>query len=431
MATVSFILRTKVTNKETSVWARFRDKDIDVKQPIPYLQVKLSDWKEGRCKSASKKMFASDSETINVRLSKLEIAIIDNFHKEKPLVDFRNWLKEVITPKVVTNEVKEYSENLLEFIDIYIEVKKQQVSNSTIKKANVVKQLVSRYVDYKRAESRAFKDLLFKDLNNYFRKDFENYCKQQNYKISTTYRNLKFIKMICNVAKSFDIEINKHVEAWKFELEKASKNSPKSIYLSFNDLDKIKNSEQPHDYLENSRDWLIIASYTGQRVSDYLDFTTKNIITDKDGQNYLEFTQKKTSANMKIPILKTVQDILDKRGGEFPRKISDVKLNLYIKEVCEIAGLDEKIYNGKSWTFICEGGERRTRKIYAKFPKHELVTSHIGRKSFASNFYELIPTTYLLNFTGHSTEKQLLTYINKTETEKAKSTAKVFSDLGF
>ncbi|MGV8914139.1 MAG: phage integrase SAM-like domain-containing protein [Kaistella sp.] len=431
MATVSFLLRTKVIDKNTTVWVRFRDKKVDVKQPIPYLQVKLNEWKDGRCKSASKKMFITDEETINVRLSQLENAIINNFHNEKPLGDFTNWLKEMITPKCEVKEVNDYSENVFEFIDTYIEIKKHHVSLSTIKKINGLKQLIKRYIDFKRGQSRNFKDLFFKDLNNYFRKDFESYCKQQQYKITTTYKNLKFLKMISKVANSFDIEINKHVESWRFEVEKASKNDPKSIYLTFEDINKIINSEQPHDYLENARDWLITACYTGQRCSDYLNFTTDNIVTDADGQKYLEFTQKKTNAKMKIPLLKNVQEILDKRNGEFPRKISDVKLNLYIKEVCEIAGLCEKVYNGKSWTFICESGERRTRKIYAKFPKYELVTSHIGRKSFASNFYEIIPTTYLLNFTGHTTEKQLLTYINKTETEKAKSTAKVFSDLGY
>ena len=431
MATVSFLLRTKIIDKNTTVWVRFRDKKVDVKQPIPYLQVKWNEWKDGKCKSASKKMFTTDEETVNVRLSKLESAIINNFQNEKPLGDFTNWLKEMISPKSEVKEVNDYSENVYEFIDIYIEIKKHHVSLSTIKKINGLKQLIKRYVDFKRRQSRNFKDLLFKDLNNYFRTDFENYCKEQQYKISTTYKNLKFLKMISKVANSFDIEINKHVESWRFEVEKVSKNDPKSIYLTFEDIDKIKNSEQPHDYLENARDWLLIACFSAQRVSDYLNFTTDNIVTDVDGRKYLEFTQKKTNSKMKIPLLINVQEILDKRNGEFPRKISDVKLNLYIKEVCENAGLDEKIYNGKIWTFICEGGERRTRKIYAKFPKHELVTSHIGRKSFASNFYEIIPTTYLLNFTGHTTEKQLLTYINKTETEKAKSTAKIFSDLGY
>ncbi|WP_407495014.1 tyrosine-type recombinase/integrase [Elizabethkingia anophelis] len=237
--------------------------------------------------------------------------------------------------------------------------------------------------------------------------------------------------MVCNVAESFDIDVHKHVSGWKFEVEKATKHVPKSIYLTFEELDKIEQTEMPHDYLVNAKDWLLIACYTGQRVSDYSRFTSSMIVEDSEGQKYIEFTQQKTNSKMQIPLLKKVQEILNKRDGEFPRKISDVKLNLYIKEVCEIAGIDEMIYNGKVMTIEKEDKTKITRKIFGQYPKHELVTSHIGRKSFASNFYEKIPTAYLLNFTGHTTEKQLLAYINKTEIEKAKSTAKIFNKLGY
>ena len=34
----------------------------------------------------------------------------------------------------------------------------------------------------------------------------------------------------------------------------------------------------PHDYLVNAKDWLLIACYTGQRVSDYLRFTSSMIV---------------------------------------------------------------------------------------------------------------------------------------------------------
>jgi integrase len=155
------------------------------------------------------------------------------------------------------------------------------------------------------------------------------------------------------------------------------------------------------------------------------------IVVDDEGQKYIQFTQKKTGARMQIPLLQKVKGILFKRQGEFPRKISDVNLNLYIKEVCKIAGIDEMVYNGKVMTIVRDDKSKITRKVFGEFPKYELVTSHIGRKSFASNFYEKIPITYLLNFTGHTTERQLLTYINKTDAEKAKSTAKVFKNLGF
>ncbi len=431
MASVSFFIRGKVEDKESTIWAKFRDKDIDIRVPVPYLGCKPKEWKDGKCKMPSKKMHKDDTETINTRLAQLEANIIFSYMEDKPEIDLKEWLKSVIEPRSVKVEKISYSDDVLDFIDVYIEFKKESITESTIKKANVVKQLLQRYTDDKSKIKKTFRNLKFKDLDNNFRIDFEKYCQDEVYKISNTYKNLKFLKMICNVAESFDIEVHKHVKDWRFEVEKATKNDPKSIYLTFKELDKIEQTNMPHDYLDNARDWLLIACYTAQRVSDYLRFTSSMIVEDSEGQKYLEFTQQKTNARMQIPLLKKVQEILDKREGEFPRKISDVKFNLYIKEVCKIAGIDEMTYNGKMTTIEREGKSKITRKIFGEFPKHELVASHIGRKSFASNFYEKIPTAYLLNFTGHTTERQLLNYINKTEVEKAKSTAKVFSNLGY
>ncbi|MCT4013740.1 phage integrase SAM-like domain-containing protein [Elizabethkingia anophelis] len=431
MASVSFYIRGKVANKESTVWVKFRDRDIDIRVPMPDITCKPKEWKDGKCKLPSKKMHKDDTETINTRLAQLEANIISNYIEERPEIDLKEWIKTIISPEKEKTKDVNYTEDVIGFIDIYISLKKDSVTVATLKKAKVVKELINRYVIDRKKRKKTFRGLKFKDLDNVFRADFENYCHNEQYKISTTFRNLKFLKIVCNVAESFDIDVHKHVSGWKFEVEKATKHVPKSIYLTFEELDKIEQTEMPHDYLVNAKDWLLIACYTGQRVSDYLRFTSSMIVEDSEGQKYIEFTQQKTNAKMQIPLLKKVQEILNKRDGEFPRKISDVKLNLYIKEVCEIAGIDEMIYNGKVMTIEKEDKTKITRKIFGQYPKYGLVTSHIGRKSFASNFYEKIPTAYLLNFTGHTTEKQLLAYINKTEIEKAKSTARIFSNLGY
>lgn len=431
MASVSFFNRGKVENKESTIWVRLRDKNIDVKAPIPYLKCKPKDWKNGKCLVTSKNSNIEKAE-INIKLIKLETKIISEYSNYKPELDLKGWLEVIISPeKAVSENSKQQSDNILLFIDDYISLKKDVVSVSTIKKANVVKQLLKRYCDDLRARKKTFKHLKFSDLDNSFRVDFEKYCLRENYKISTTYRNLKFLKMICKVAESLDLQVNKHTFLWKFDIEKASKNVPKSIYLTFDELDKIEKTEMPNEHLDNARDWLLIACYTGQRVSDYLRFNSSMIVHDDENQYYIEFNQIKTGTKMQIPLLQKVKNILLKRGGEFPRKISDVNLNLYIKDVCELASIDEVLYNGKVMTIQREGLPRITRKVFGNYPKYQLVTSHIGRKSFATNFYEKIPITYLLNFTGHKTERQLLAYISKTDVEKAKSTAKIFKSLGF
>ena len=67
------------------------------------------------------------------------------------------------------------------------------------------------------------------------------------------------------------------------------------------------------------------------------------------------------------------------------------------------------------------------RREFGKFPKHKLVTSHICRRSFSSNFYGDIPTALLKSITGHSTEKQFLEYIGKSETDQAEQLAEYWT----
>lgn len=424
MASVSFFIRGKAENKECNIYVKFKANNIDTRVPIPYLKCYPKDWGKGKCKSAQKKM-PNDTETINVRLSKLHAEILTRYSEEQPETNIKEWLKLIITPNSI-QETQTYSENVIEFFDTYIEVKAPTVETSTLKKANVVKNLLIRYEEYRKNKAKTFKYLKFKDLDNNFRINFEKYCKTENYQISTIYKNLKFLKMVCKVAELYNIEVNKSVVNWVFEIDKATKHNPKSIYLTFEELYKIEQTEMPHDYLDNARDWLLISCFTGQRVSDYLDFNSSMITIDEDGTHYIEFIQKKTNTKMRLPLLNKVLEILDKRSGEFPRKISEQKFNKYIKEVGRIAGIDEIIYHGKTGKI-----EGKTRKVFAEYPKYEFFTSHIGRRSFASNFYGKIPTTHILVFTGHTTEKQLLTYIGKSETEKSKLSAMAFKELGY
>ena len=51
--------------------------------------------------------------------------------------------------------------------------------------------------------------------------------------------------------------------------------------------------------------------------------------------------------------------------------------------------------------------------------KFNFITSHVCRRSFATNYYGRIPTPFLMNVTGHSTERVFLDYIGKTTYESA------------
>jgi len=59
------------------------------------------------------------------------------------------------------------------------------------------------------------------------------------------------------------------------------------------------------------------------------------------------------------------------------------------------------------------------RKEIVNAPKYAFVTSHIMRRSFASNYYGKIETPLLKNITGHSKESTFLTYIGTHQNKDA------------
>jgi hypothetical protein len=99
--------------------------------------------------------------------------------------------------------------------------------------------------------------------------------------------------------------------------------------------------------------------------------------------------------------------------------------NRYLKQLSKIAGIDALVKGNKF-------DEDKKRYIGGIYPKFELVSSHICRRSFASNHYasELYPTPILMNITAHKTEKMFLTYIGKEPLDYGLQLAKIWQKIG-
>ena len=155
--------------------------------------------------------------------------------------------------------------------------------------------------------------------------------------------------------------------------------------------------------------------YIGQRVSDLLILTSENIKV-RNGLEMIELTQKKTGKRVAIPLHPKVKEVLARNEDNFPDKISDQKFNKHIKDICKLAKIDEPVSGGK---MIKDEKSKLSHKQKGIYPKHELITTHFCRRSFATNFYGEIPTALLKTITGHSTEQQFLEYIGKNQNDYA------------
>ena len=128
----------------------------------------------------------------------------------------------------------------------------------------------------------------------------------------------------------------------------------------------------------------------------------------------------KTGQTVTIPLHKQVKAILEKRNG-FPRAISDQKFNEHVKDVCEEVGFKEKVQGSKI-------NKKTKRKEEGLYHKYELVTSHICRRSFATNNYGTVPNQTLMAICGWASEEQMLDYIKKTNREHAETLKKVWDN---
>lgn len=421
MATINFLYRSTKDFGTLTLRLLF---SLNGKGLSIYGNTKISISKENWVLINKAKSKRKDISIINLKseiesqFTDLQNHVLKAFDEIQPIQANKEWLNNQIdlyyNPPIENDITQDIPKDLINYIDYYLDYRKHELKQTSVKKINVIKHKLERL------QKERKKVILIKDVNENFKKEFENYLKKNNYSQNTLQREFVFIKGFCKHAQFLGLEVSKQLNLLTFKREKVDK-----IYLSFEDIEKIENIDKSEltESLDNVKDWLIISCYVGQRISDFMNFN-KNMIKMIDGHETIEFTQKKTKKDMAVPLHKKVLEILKKRDGKFPYPISDQKYNDYIKEVCKIAKLDE-VVKGKLLKEV-QNTDGEFRKIENYYPKWQLVTSHIGRRSFATNFYGTIPTTYLIYVTGHSTEREFLNYIGKSNTDLVKGVVNYF-----
>jgi len=188
------------------------------------------------------------------------------------------------------------------------------------------------------------------------------------------------------------------------------------IALSFEELETLHHLDlSGNQRLERVRDLFLIGAYTGLRFSDFTRIHPEHIEA-VEGKTILNITTQKTGEQVSIPLLPIPLVLLRKYHFEAP-KISNQKMNDYLKELGQMAGM-----TGKMIVTGSKGGKREDTTA----EKWEKLTTHVARRSFATNFYrDGVPAGVLMKITGHATERQFMQYI----AIDGKMNALHFSDL--
>ena len=395
------------------IYVRFRERGIDVEAPTPIL-INKNHWNPAK-QQLRNVADAESRATINQDLIDLESRIISQFNEDNKKGGLFNstWLKDVIASyfNKETSTTKDHEIYLSAYGDVFCEKAHTKRNKRTGKPLD--KRTVQDYVNannkLKAFENASKKRIRLDQANLKFHNDFVEYLRTVELLGENTIGGV--IDVIKAMIKSADVSEIKVHPAYRSGEFYSPAFKPKDIYLNEEELEIIFKHNFPVDgYLDNARDWLIISCWTGLRVSDVLSITSKDI---KNG--FIDNINRKTEIMVNIPLHPMVRKILEKRGGEFPRQIEEQNYNKYIKQVVKDAGFEEIVDGAKMVSIKGPNGETMSRKKEGKYPKWELVTTHIGRRSFASNMYGKIDSLTIMKITGHQTEKQFLAYIKIPE----------------
>lgn len=418
MATINYRINDKAKNDPTIIYVRFKDANLDIETPtkIPVLKKHWSKVKQS-IKSASDSDDYRDEN--NRQLIELKERILKQYsidqHKGKTINI--QWLKDLIL--VFHNKHSSNSTDkeifLTLFGDFYAENSKSRINPKTGKK------LVTRtFQDYQNSVNKLKNyelilgtKIRLDEVTLVFHKHFTDYLRlSEKLGENTIGGVIDNIKAILTDAERSGYKVCSDYKLKGFNSPSAKTTD---IYFNENEIEKIKNHNfEINGYLDNARDWLIIGLWTGLRISDFLQLKKEDY---NDG--FIQNNNFKTGIPVIIPIHRDVQEILDKRDGHLPRGISDQNFNDFIKIVAEKVGITEMIEGSKMKMVLKEDETKVSRKVHGKYPKCELVTSHICRRSFATNLYGKIDSLTIMKITGHTTEKQFLEYVKITPIEYA------------
>ena len=254
-------------------------------------------------------------------------------------------------------------------------------------------------------EYQGRKTFLVKNIDIKFGKEFLNWMiNDKEYSESYARKKIDDLKTVCRDAGIYGVEVS-------LQLDKVKGGKPKNdliIYLTHDELVKIEQASIVSDALQNARRWLLIGCNIGQRGGDLLGLTSDNFVTRK-GLEVIELKQKKTGAQVTIPILPKTKELL--KDG-LPRPIAIQNFNRYIKEICQIAGLNTRT-RGRKYDV------EKKRRIEGDYEKWEVISSHVMRRTFATLNYTKLPTPLLMKVTGHSTERMFAKYLGKDSLDYA------------
>ena len=261
--------------------------------------------------------------------------------------------EELISLAAIKNRflgIKEQGHTLQRLIDYHYRSQEHTLNPATLKHYKST----HRYLTLFLKERKKSNDIYLKQIDYAFLTDFEAFLRAYQPKESgqrplahnTVMKHLSRFRTLMNLA----IKLG-WMEHYPFKAYKLSYKQSDRKYLSNEELNRIEAKKFKMERLQLTKDLFIFSCYTGLAYSDVVRLQPHHITIGIDGNNWIFTQRKKTDSSVRIPILPMADYLIDKYkdhprslnyGTLFP-KISNQKLNGYLKEIADLCQVDKNL----------------------------------------------------------------------------------------
>jgi integrase len=221
-------------------------------------------------------------------------------------------------------------------------------------------------------------DMRLDELDHKFIKDYNYYLKTScNLQNNSAIQMIKRLRTIIRVAMDFGWVLRDPFIAHRMKADEVHRS-----YLSGEELSRMAVHNLQSKRLEIVRDLFLFSCYTGLSFSDTVKLTGSDIITEEDGEQWLQTHRIKNNNRVRVPLLPPAIAILahykehpKTPAGKLLPLITNQRANSYLKEIAKSVGITKHL------TYHCSRHTFATTVTLTNGVPIETVGQMLGHKS--------------------------------------------------
>lgn len=286
-----------------------------------------------------------DSRILNLYLNEVQskvYRIYEDFKKEdKPFTS------QMVKSRYLGEDKRRFSfQNL---IDYHNEKMQHKLHKNTMGQYKTSQRYMLEYI----LKEYRITDILLSELDYSFIISFENFLRsytpnsgQSIIGNNTAMKHIKRLRRMVTLAYQMEWIDRDPFVNFKIKIEKKERE-----FLTGEELQSIENLSTKIERLVVVKDLFVFSCYTGISYSDIVRLTELNIVKGIDDLSWISAKRTKTGTPFKIPLLPKASNLIDKYKNDFGSsnndnllpKLSNQKLNSYLKEIADLCGIKKNL----------------------------------------------------------------------------------------